>query len=166
MSSGSDLWSCFGALLGGNMGVEVDPDLSKFSFERSFSSGNLRGELHPDVWRCLGSCSMFWVVNIEASAVGVFGVWIGKNVSDHGSGDGSGSCSSVVVSFDRPWVFSVAMSAQSFGIRKEVSDHRSGAGCGACGTSMSLVRSVQNESDHGSRSVVWRGSRLWWVLGC
>ncbi|GMP85784.1 hypothetical protein CsSME_00038823 [Camellia sinensis var. sinensis] len=88
----SDLWSIFGALFGGNKGVVVDLDLSKISFERSFSSGSLRGELHPDVWFCLGGCSMFWVVNTEAIALGVFGVWSRKAVPDHGSGDGSGSC--------------------------------------------------------------------------
>ncbi|KAL7222708.1 hypothetical protein ACSBR1_024412 [Camellia fascicularis] len=47
------------------MGVEVDPDLSKISFERSYSSGSLRGELHLDVWRCLGSCSVFRLSTLE-----------------------------------------------------------------------------------------------------
>ncbi len=103
--------------LGGNMGVEVDIDLSKISFERSFSSGSLRGEFHSVVWWCFGVCSMFWVVNTGAFAVGVVGVWIGKAMSDHGSGDGSGPCSAVamVVCFDHPWVCTVA--AAVFSVR-------------------------------------------------
>ncbi|CAL5345908.1 hypothetical protein CsSME_00043139 [Camellia sinensis var. sinensis] len=70
-----ELLRCF---VRGNLGVEVDSGLSKISFERSFSSGSLRGELHPDVRWCLGGCSMLWVVITGDFAVGVFGVWIGK----------------------------------------------------------------------------------------
>ncbi|CAL5396412.1 unnamed protein product [Camellia sinensis] len=127
---------------------------------------------------------MFWVVNIRVSAVGVFEVWIGKNVSDHGSGDGSGSCSAVVGSFDRPWVCSLAMSARSFESEKKCSDHGSGAGCGvfsihgavgygvfrpwnglsrisgACGMLLMLWLSVVR---HRSR-LWWRGSWLWWAV--
>lgn len=111
------------------MGFEVDPNVSKISFERSFSSGSLRGEFHPDVWRCLGGCSLFWVVNNGASAVGVFRAWIGKYVSDHESGDGNGPCSAVAVGFDLPWVCSIAVCVRSFESEKKCSDHGSGAGC-------------------------------------
>ncbi|KAL7229447.1 hypothetical protein ACSBR2_008039 [Camellia fascicularis] len=116
MNSGLDLWRGFGPDLRSKIS-DLDPDLrsrSKISFERSFSSGCLRGELHPDVWRYLGGCSMFWVVNFGASAVGVFGVWIGTDMSDHGTGDGSGSCLAVAVGFVRPRVCSVAVSVRSF----------------------------------------------------
>ncbi|KAL7260337.1 hypothetical protein ACSBR1_006081 [Camellia fascicularis] len=113
------------------------PDLSKISFERSFSSRSLRGELHPVFWRRLGGCSMFWVVNIGASTVGVFGVWIEKDESDHGSGDSSGSCS--------------VGSGAGCGA---FSNHGSGAGCGACGMSLvglGWVRSVRNEREFGAK---------------
>ncbi|GMQ09705.1 hypothetical protein CsSME_00052981 [Camellia sinensis var. sinensis] len=71
------------------------------------------------LWSFLGRISSIGVVWPWVLSVGVFGVWIRKDVSDHGNGDGSGSCSAVVMSVDLPWVCSDALSARSFESEKK-----------------------------------------------
>ncbi|CAL5421748.1 unnamed protein product [Camellia sinensis] len=96
------------------------------SFGRSFVSGILRDEVwfgSMEMLRCF-AWGETWVLKL-----GLFRVWIRKDVSDHGSGDGSRFCSAVAVGFDRPWVCLVVVSVRSFESEKKCSDHESGAGC-------------------------------------
>lgn len=72
----------------------------------------MRGELLSDVWRCLGGLVVVLGVNFGVSTAGVFGVWIGTEVSDHGTRVGSGFCSAVAAGFVRHQVCSIAVSVR------------------------------------------------------